>query len=260
MSVTRGQFLKSLGASAGNAAFGIGLAAATRILGGKLTVKLEPLATAAAPDESSVFSFLESGPPEGNRIALTFEDGPTPGVTEPILDRLKERGLTATFFMIGQHAAAAPELARRILAESHTVGNHTYTHPKLTELPGAQAESELVRTQDTLAEILNHRPAIFRPPYGSFRKNQSGLARSLGLRVVLWSVDSRDWTQPGADQIIDAILAQTKAGSIILCHDLHHQTADCLGRVLDQLLERQYHFVPVTAFLDDAPANGPAGI
>jgi peptidoglycan/xylan/chitin deacetylase (PgdA/CDA1 family) len=253
MSVTRGQFLKSLGASAGNAALGAGMAAAAWILGGKAAARLEPSAAAAMQTETPALPFLESGPPVGNRIALTFEDGPTPGITEPILDRLKDRRLAATFFMIGRQAAAAPELARRVLADGHVVGNHSYTHPKLTELPDAQAESELARTQDILAEILNHRPAVFRPPYGSFRKNQSPLARKLGLRVVLWSVDSCDWNQPGEGQIIDTILTQTKAGSIILCHDLHHQTADSLGCVLDQLLERQFEFVPVTAFVQDSP-------
>ena len=258
MSVTRAQFLKSLGASAGNAALGVGLTAAAKVLGA--TVAARPAAPAAskAPVETSGLPFLESGPPEGNRIALTFDDGPTPGVTEPILDQLKERGLAASFFMIGQRAAAAPELARRVFAEGHAVGNHSYTHPKLGEMPDAQVESELARTQDTLAEILNHRPAAFRPPYGSFRKNQTHLARKLGLRVVLWSVDTRDWAQPGEDKITDAILTQTKAGSIIVCHEHQGQTVNCIGRVLDQLLERGFQFVPVTAFLDDPSQNLPS--
>jgi peptidoglycan/xylan/chitin deacetylase (PgdA/CDA1 family) len=252
MPVTRAQFLKSLGASAGNAALGTGLAAAAQILGGKIATRLAPSAV-EAPIETPVVPFLESGPPEANRIALTFDDGPTPGLTERILDQLKERRLAAGFFMIGERAAAAPDLARRVLAEGHAVGNHSYTHPKLSDLPDAQVESELARTQDTLGEILNHRPAAFRPPYGSFRKNQAPLARRLGLRVVLWSVDSRDWAQPGEDKIVDTILTQTKAGSIIHCHELHRQTVDCLSRVLDQLLERQFQFVPVTAFLEKSP-------
>jgi peptidoglycan/xylan/chitin deacetylase (PgdA/CDA1 family) len=254
MSVTRAQFLKTLGASAGNAALGTGIAVAAKVLGGNLATRLTP---AAAPVEPPALPFLESGPPEGNRIALTFDDGPTPGLTELILDRLKARSLVATFFMIGQNAAAAPELVRRVFSEGHAVGNHTYTHPKLGDLPDAQVESELARTQDILAEILNHLPTALRPPYGLFRKNQAPLARKLGLRVVLWSVDSRDWAQPGEDKITETILSQTKGGSIILCHELHRQTADCLDRVLDEFLVRQFQFVPVTAFLEDPARSLP---
>lgn len=255
MAVTRAQFLKSLGASAGNAALGAGLTVAAKVLGATIATKLPAPTATKAPVETPVPSFLESGPLEGNRIALTFDDGPTPGITEPILDQLKERGLVASFFMIGRHAAAAPDLVRRVYAEGHAVGNHSYTHPKLAEMPDAQAESELARTQDTLAEIIGQRPTAFRPPFGSFRKNQAVIAQKLGLRVVLGNVDSRDWKQPGEDKIIDTILTQTKAGSIIVCHELHRQTIDCLGRVLDQLLERQFRFVPITAFLEVAAQN-----
>lgn len=258
MSVTRAQFLKSLGASAGNAALGTGLTVAAKVLGSTMTAKPAASDAVKVAVETPGLPFLESGPADANRIALTFDDGPTPGMTELILDRLKERGLTASFFMIGQRAAAAPELARRVLGEGHAVCNHSYTHPKLDALPDAQVESELARTQDTLAEILNHRPSAFRPPYGSFRKNQALLAQKLGLRVVLWSVNTRDWAQSGEDKIVDTILTQTKAGSIILCHELHRQTADCLGRVLDQLLERQFQFVPVTAFIEAPRQSSPA--
>jgi peptidoglycan/xylan/chitin deacetylase (PgdA/CDA1 family) len=256
MSVTRAQFIKSLGATAGNAALGTGMALAAKVLGSNIATRLT--LPAAAQVETPALPFLESGPPEANRIALTFDDGPTPGLTELILDRLKERGLAASFFMIGQNATVAPDLVKRVFAEGHAVGNHTYTHPKLSDLPDAQVEFELARTQDTLAEILNHRPAMFRPPYGFFRKNQGPLARKLGLRVVLWSVDSRDWAQPGEDKIAEMILTQTKAGSIILCHELHRQTVDCISRVLDQLLEREFQFVPVTAFMEVAAQSLPA--
>ena len=259
MSVTRAQFLKSLGASAGNAALSTGLAVAAKVLGSSIATKLTaPNALNKVSVETPSLPFIESGPAEGNRIALTFDDGPTPGITEPILDQLKQRGLAASFFMIGERALATPDLARRVLAEGHAVGNHSHTHPKLGELPDARVDFELTRAQDTLAEILDHRPIVFRPPYGSFRKNQAGFAQKLGLRVVLWSVDTRDWAQPGEDKIVDTTLTGTKAGSIILCHELHRQTVDCLGRVLDQLLERQFQFVPVTAFIEAPAQNLPA--
>jgi len=202
MSVTRGTFLKALGKSLPGMVLGSGAATAARTLLGKMAaVSNAPGATEfpapAVATNQEVASgpkveFITSGPPDGNRIALTFDDGPTPGVTDRILDELQKRKLHATFFMIGQRIAAAPDLARCVLAEGHEVGNHTFTHPKLTTLSDQQADAEIQKTQDIMAEVLNHRPAWFRPPYGALRQDQAAMLASRGLGIVLWSVDSKD--------------------------------------------------------------------
>ncbi len=140
--------------------------------------------------------------------------------------------------MIGERVAAEPELARRVLAEGHTVANHSFTHPHLGAMPDAQVVTELQKTQDVLEQHLHHRATFFRPPFGDFRANQLPLARQLGLRTVLWSVDPSDWSQPGEEKIVGTICRETIAGSIIVCHDKHPQTANCLGEILDALLAR----------------------
>jgi len=249
MSVSRAQFLKSLGASVTGLALGSGIASAAQALVGNAG------ATSPAPVvpglETNNVHFIGSGPSAGNRIAITFDDGPTPGVTEVVLDELKKRNLHSTFFMIGKRVVDAPELALRVLAEGHEVCNHTFNHLKLNTLPDQQVEWEIQKTQDTLCEVLNQCPTWLRPPYGAFRKNQIGIPQSKQLGVVFWSVDPRDWSQPGEGQIVETILTHTKPGSIILCHDLHKQTANCVGQILDGLLERKFEFVSISAFLGE---------
>jgi peptidoglycan-N-acetylglucosamine deacetylase len=264
MSITRGEFLKSLRKSIPGMVLGSGVAtAAQKVLGKMAAASGAPVAKdfpapspTVAPNpkiaetaQGTKIEFITSGPPDGNRVALTFDDGPTPGITDRILDELKRRKLHATFFMIGLRIAAAPDLARRVLAEGHDVGNHTFTHPKLTTLPDHEVEAEIQKTQDILYEVLNHRGAWFRPPYGALRRNQAGIVQKAGLRVVLWNVDSADWSQPGEAKIAGTVLAETKPGSIILCHDMHRQTADGLGPILDGLFERGFAFATLSELL-----------
>jgi len=251
MSVSRGKFLKSLTSAIPGMVIGSGAAAAAQQLLGKIATASGPIpkpSSITGPGGGAV-DFIRSGPPEGNRIALTFDDGPTPGVTDRILDELNKRKLPATFFMIGSRAEAAPELARRVRAEGHEIANHTFTHAKLTALPDPQVGEEIQKAQTVLHDLLGVSPAWFRPPYGAFRQNQAALAQHEGLGIVLWSVDSTDWAQPGETKIVSTILAETKPGAIILCHDLHSQTANCVGEILDGLLQREFTFVTLSALL-----------
>jgi peptidoglycan-N-acetylglucosamine deacetylase len=247
MSVTRGTFLKALGKSLPGMALGTGMAAAQTVLGkiAAVSATREESAPAPAPiTEPEKPAFITCGPAEGNQIALTFDDGPTPGVTDRILDEFKARGLHATFFMIGENIAVSPELARRVLAEGHDIGNHSYTHPHLTKLPESQVLAELQTTQDIIAKEMSHRTGWFRPPFGDLRANQSGVAEQAGLRVILWNIDPADWNQPGEEKISETILSKAAAGSIVVCHDSHAQTANCIGAILDGLVERG--LTPVT--------------
>jgi peptidoglycan-N-acetylglucosamine deacetylase len=257
MSITRGEFLKSLRKSLPGMVLGSGAAAAAQQILSKVAAASaipnapEPPSVALKPQSPlpAKVEFIRSGPTQGNRVALTFDDGPTPGVTDRILDELKQRKLQATFFMIGQRIAAAPDLARRVLAEGHEVGNHTFTHPDLTKIPDRQADAEIQQTQDVMREIMNHRPLWFRPPYLAFRQNQAAMAESRGMRIAFCSVDSRDWAQPGEAEIVQKISAEASAGAILLCHDMHPQTANCTGQILDGLLERDFSFSTLTEFL-----------
>jgi peptidoglycan/xylan/chitin deacetylase (PgdA/CDA1 family) len=243
MSVTRGEFLKSFGKALPGMVLGSGAVAAHKLFSKMAAVAGEPgepimtpLPRPNAEAKPAVFEIIECGPSTRPHIALTFDDGPNPGVTDRILDELQKRGAKATFFMIGERIAASPELARRVVAEGHDVANHTYTHPKLTEVPPARVEEELQKTQDIIHDVLGVQATWFRPPYLTFRRDLAPHVQRRGLRVVTGNVDPADWSQPGEEKIIEVITQKATPGSIVICHDMYAQTANAIGTILDRLL------------------------
>lgn len=193
--------------------------------------------------------FVHSGPGFGHRIALTFDDGPTPGVTEIVLAELAKRNLKATFFMIGNKVLMYPDLARAVVEAGHEVANHTFTHPTLSKLSAERVDSELQKCQEAIITTTGKTPVWFRPPYGAFRKEQGTIPRSKDLGVTYWSVDPQDWAQPGVAKIASRILSTARPGSIILMHDLHKQTALAVPAIFDGLLEKDFNMTRLTGFL-----------
>jgi peptidoglycan/xylan/chitin deacetylase (PgdA/CDA1 family) len=143
MSITRGEFLRSLGKSLPGLVASTGVATAAETLFRRLAHATPPVPSPAAKQAREQVPFLSRGPADSRLVAFTFDDGPVPGVTERILDTLRAHDARATFFLIGEKVAAAPELARRVLAEGHELGHHTYTHRKLTELSDPDFDREL---------------------------------------------------------------------------------------------------------------------
>lgn len=186
------------------------------------------------------------------KIALTFDDGPHYKYTAEILDILKEYGAKATFFVVGELAERYPELVSREIAEGHEVGNHTWSHPKMAKLTSAQLTSEILRTERLLNEIADYRPKLFRPPEGSFRRSSEELAEANDYTLILWTVDTRDWAHTPVDQIVDMVVNETEAGSIILCHDFigrDSPTPDALRKFIPALLDKGFEFVTVSELL-----------
>ena len=150
-------------------------------------------------------------------VALTFDDGPSP-YTGQVLDVLRRERVRATFFLCGANARRYPELVRRIRAEGHQIGNHTYSHPYLYLMSEARIASEIDRTQDVLRKITGRRPTLFRPPYGVRWFSLWPLLRERGLTMVMWSDRGYDGSLD-ADGIAKTTLDQLRPGAIILLHD-----------------------------------------
>lgn len=175
-------------------------------------------------------------------VALTFDDGPHPVWTEKLLDGLKERGIRATFFVIGQSVKEYPELVRRMIKEGNQVGNHTYSHVQLTACKQTTALEEIKKTQDIIYQETGFRPLYIRPPFGSW---SAALQKKSRMETVLWDVDPYDWKVQNTDQIVKQILKQTEDGSIILLHDIYETSVDAALKVADIFLQRGYRFCTV---------------
>src|ERR1700730_17573408 len=183
-------------------------------------------------------------------IAMTFDDGPSAENTPRLLEILKQRNIKATFFLIGQNVAANPDIVRRILAEGHEVGNHSWTHPQLSKLSDDRVTAEITKTQDAIKDASGYTPTLLRPPYGAITPRQrEWIENQFGLNVILWSVDPFDWKRPGASVITQRILSQARPGAIILSHDIHKQTVDAMPATLDGLLAKGYKFATVSQLI-----------
>jgi peptidoglycan-N-acetylglucosamine deacetylase len=209
-------------------------------------------ASSDAPQRASYSSCRVDGP----YIAMTFDDGPHPILTPRLLDMLKARGIRATFFLIGQNAAEYPDIVRRIAAEGHQIGNHTWNHPQLTKLSPAALREEIDRTSSTIAEIIGKRLLVMRPPYGATSAYiNHWMNREFGMKVVLWSVDPLDWKYRNAARVENQILAGARPGAIILSHDIHATTVAAMPGVFDSLIAKGYKFVTVSELIAmDNPA------
>ncbi len=189
-------------------------------------------------------------PSEGKVVALTFDDGPNPDATPRILDTLRDKGVRATFFVLGSHAERWPELVRRISHEGHQIGNHGYFHRKL------QFKSPFYVSRDIRLGIRAIRragaptPRYFRAPHGFRSPWTTPIALSYGERTVGWSLGVWDSDRPGVDEIVKRTLEGVSPGSIVLLHDGdgynpdgdRMQTADALPQIIDRLKDQGYEF------------------
>jgi len=180
------------------------------------------------------------------RVALTFDDGPDAKVTPQILAILKKYNVKATFFMVGKNASNNPKTAEQVYKEGHEIGNHTWNHPKLTNLAKASVKEEVDRTSNAIYKAIGQYPTVFRPPYGA----TSDQVRSvITMPSILWSIDTLDWKHRNADKILTYVKASVNDGSIILMHDIHQTTADGLENVILFLQKQGYECVMVSDIL-----------
>lgn len=170
-------------------------------------------------------------------IYLTFDAGYENGNTEPILDALKKHNVSATFFVVGHYLESSPELVKRMLAEGHTVGNHTYTHPDMSAISNMEAfQKEIEDVEKKYEEITGKKMVkYYRPPQGKYSIENLKMAQELGYKTFFWSLAYVDWyqdKQPTKDEAFDKLIGRIHPGSIVLLHS----TSSTNGEVLDELL------------------------
>ncbi|AET61136.1 xylanase/chitin deacetylase [Paenibacillus terrae HPL-003] len=170
-------------------------------------------------------------------VALTFDDGPNPNNTTTLLNTLKQNGLRATFFNLGQNAQNYPSIVRDQQAAGMWIGNHSWSHPHMTQLSASQMSSEITRTQQTLQSITGTAPKLFRPPYGETNATLKSIETQNGLTEVLWNVDSQDWNGATTAQIV-AAAGRLQNGDVILMHDQYQNTLQAIPQIAQNLKSR----------------------
>jgi peptidoglycan-N-acetylglucosamine deacetylase len=187
-------------------------------------------------------------------IALTFDDGPWPNTTSQILATLKQQNVKATFFVIGKHVKLYPQLIKKVVAEGHAIGNHTWSH-EYGYYSEAAAARELDETAKLVYKITGVKTALFRPPAGILNNGLVSTAQEKKYAVVMWSVDSKDWRYRGniSSPLVESVLKDAKPGGIVLMHDGggdRTTTVQALPQIITQLKKQGYTFVTVPELME----------
>ncbi len=197
-------------------------------------------------------------------IYLTFDCGYENGNTEPILDALKKHNAPATFFVVGHFLESAPEIVKRMVEDGHTVGNHTYHHPDMSQISDKTSfRKEMDDTASLFVETTGTDMAMYyRPPQGKYSKTNLQMAKELGYSTFFWSLAYVDWnqdSQPSHDEAFDKLTKRIHPGAIVLLHS----TSKTNGEIMDELLtkweEMGYTFRPLSDFTEGS-GNGTAGV
>lgn len=180
------------------------------------------------------------------RAALTFDDGPNAKYTPMLLDGLRERGIHATFFLMGKNIEGKEEIVEQMYKDGHLIGNHTYDHVQLNKLPNDQACQQILKTNNEIYEITGEYPMYLRPPYGAWPKN---LELCVTMLPVFWDVDTLDWKSKNVQSVENIVQREVKDGSIILMHDSFKSSVEAALQIADMLTEQGYDLVTADELL-----------
>lgn len=185
------------------------------------------------------------------QIALTFDAAWGDTETEHILDILAQNNVKVTFFVTGGWVDQYPDTVKKILDAGHDLGNHTQNHKNMTQLSSEQIQDELQQVSNKVKELTNYDMFLFRAPYGEYNNTLITTARSLGYYSIQWDVDSLDWKDYSADNIVNTVCNHSHLGngSIILCHNAGKYTADALDTLIKNLKTKGYELVPISSIL-----------
>ena len=186
---------------------------------------------------------------DDNRIAISFDAAWGGDKTEKILDILDEYGVKTTFFVVDIWVQRFPDLVKEIAARGHEIGNHSTSHPHMSKLSESKIKEELKGAADSIEALTGVRPTLFRPPYGDYNNLVVSVARAQGYECIQWSVDSLDWKNRGAQEIIDRTTKNIHGGDIVLFHNDSQYSVQALPEVLESYKTQGLTVVPVSELL-----------
>ncbi|MDR3562224.1 MAG: polysaccharide deacetylase family protein [Negativicutes bacterium] len=184
-------------------------------------------------------------------VAITIDDGPHPKTTPQILAVLKAKQVKATFFVLGEKVERFPEILSQEVAAGHEIGSHAYSHAHLSEIRKDKIDPELEKAEEVISRVAP-RPTLFRPPGGLYNHTVLEIAGRHHYTMILWSIDTKDWSAPPVEKVVDAVLDNIRPGSIVLFHDGNYPlpTPKALEIIIDRLKEQGYEFITISELLE----------
>ncbi|MDF2722370.1 MAG: pdaA [Paenibacillus sp.] len=190
-------------------------------------------------------------------LYVTFDNGYENGNMPKILDTLKEKRVPAAFFVTGQFIREQPELLKRIAAEGHIIGNHTWSHPDMTQISDEKIAQELTRVKEQTLQLTGQKQMIYvRPPQGIFNERTLAVSQKLGYTNVFWSIAYVDWDvnrQKGWKYAYDQVVGQLHPGAVLLLHSISKDNADALGAIIDAARQQGYSFQSLDRMMELPP-------
>ena len=197
-------------------------------------------------DQLSKHGALFLGDATKKELFLTFDNGYENGYTPRILDVLKEKNVPALFFVTGHYVKDQPDLLKRMVAEGHLIGNHSWSHPDMTQLSDSQIESELVKVKEQVEALTGQQGMTYlRPPRGIFNDHVLEVSKRHGYTSVFWSIAYKDWevnSQRGGAYAFEQVIKQLHPGAIMLLHSVSKDNAEALGGIIDEARRQGYEF------------------
>lgn len=186
-------------------------------------------------------------------VAITFDDGPNPVYTPQVLEIFSEARGKATFFMIGEQMGKYPEVVKQVADLGHEIGNHTFTHPKLSQLSIQDCLKEIEETEKLIEKMAGRKPVVFRPPYLDYNQDTVSLLQNKRYPMIgALNLEAQDWEQPGVEHIVRKSREAVKNGSILIFHDGYgdrSQTIEAVRMLVSELTSQGYQLVTVSELL-----------
>lgn len=193
-------------------------------------------------------------PTSQNAVAITFDDGPNPIYTPQVIEIFSNAKGKATFFMIGEQMRNHPEIVKQVAVQGHEIGNHTYTHPKLSQLSSAECWEEIQETEKLIEELAGRKPVVFRPPYLDYNQETVSILQQKEYPMIgAVNLEAQDWEQPGVGHILTKSRDAVKNGSILIFHDGYgdrSQTIEAVRMLVSELTLQGYQLVTVSELLE----------
>ncbi|MGV9882197.1 polysaccharide deacetylase family protein [Streptomyces sp. NPDC003006] len=210
--------------------------------------RLQPMAGHGPPRSARALPRVRKAPilrldRHERSMVLTFDDGPDPRYTPSILRTLRAYDVRAMFFVCGEMVVDNADLLREMADDGHVIGNHTWSHPLLPKLSRSKTRAQMERTCDVIEGVTGEPPEWFRAPYGAWNRNTFQLGAQLGMEPLAWTVDTLDWTEPGAKTIVRRVRAGAAPGVVVLSHDAggdRSASVRALRTYLPELLDSGY--------------------